>query len=193
MLRVLSRSAAAFKPAVPLKFVDGKANLYFDSTSKMSNYLSLSSAVMSGGLFAYILLHHSVLSYPILGSQLAISTLMGSLAYGVSRFNKSNVKSLSLLECGSVLEVVYNSHIGFEYTALLNINSIIDISALKSTAKRESSRVQIFLVKPKRHFWLYKSQIKPEHSEILQAILREGRVVQVEDSISQKSYKQSCE
>jgi hypothetical protein len=51
MLRVLSRSTA-FKPAVPLKFVDGKANLYYDSTSKSSNYLSLSTALMSGGLFS---------------------------------------------------------------------------------------------------------------------------------------------
>jgi hypothetical protein len=76
--------------------------------------------------------------------------------------------------------MIYNSHFGFEYKAILDINSIIDISALKSAAKIEQSRVQIFFVKPKRSFWLYKTQIKPEHSEILQAILREGRAVQVD-------------
>jgi hypothetical protein len=175
MLRLLSRSAS-FKPTPPIKFVGGKANLYSDP-SRTKVHWGLASALSSGGLLTYTFLNYSGLAYPLLGTQFGLGVIFGIAAIAMLRGSNSNARSIDLLECGSKIEVVTNGLISGK-------PSIIDIKTIEDTTFHEGANqirakrtIDIFIVKPNRRIWIVNRHVNPEHSKVLQLILREGKEV----------------
>lgn len=179
MLRTFARTFTS-KYQAQLAFTDGKVRIYNDAEWRQAAIFNLGLAAASAATFGYSLTHLPVLTYPILASQTLLGTFLGVASFMLSRSNKTKVRSIDLLACGTKLVVVFNSHLGFEYTNVIDIAHIIDTSGLNSAKRmRAREKIDIFLVKPRSSYWINSSSIEPEFADMLKAVLREGKEVEV--------------